>query len=806
MIDTLAQDIRQAFRSMRRSPGFTLVAIATIALTIGANTAILSFADVILFRPLPFRDPDSLFHIDMKAPHGGRSHGMVTPSYVRAMNARHLGFSEAGIAEVERIFLVEGGRNVEIGQVNVTANYFELLGVKAFRGRLFDRGDEKPGNRAVVLSHSTWMLRFGGDERIVGKSIRLNDTRRSEVTFDVIGVLPRDFVFPSPFRMQSVQLGNTLWRPEIITVEPPGGLFRLPPPAGTFDIRHHNPVVRLMPGVTQAQAQAEIDAIAAGVNPERVATPALVPVRVALYGDRSQFIRLLLAATVFVLLVGCANLSNMLLVRGHSYERESGVRAALGASRGRMVRPLVFEAIVVSSAGGLLAVGLAAAGFGALLARVPLLVSDGAPMGIDIRVILLSMALSLCASLAFSIVPALRLYRFDVLSLIRGRSSPEKSRRIGGPMLAIQVALAVVLVGGAVMTVRSLVAILEVPLGFKPDAVLAVRLGGRMSLLEREALHVRAIQTIKERGDVLEAGAVDSMPVDRIPPQENIYLASAGDTAAQIIYALPGYLEAAGTSVLRGRTMTWNDYYGGREAAIVSESAARLLFPNSDAIGQSFQDGRGRRFTIVGLAEDIRRDPEKPANPVAYALPPAKNGLIHLVVQLRDRRERSVLEIRRQLGALLPAGTAIDTAWWTDLVDGWAAYRNPRFQAMVFGSLAVLAVGLVALGVFSLVAFLVARRLSEIGIRLALGASPAAIQRHIVAQAAIPVAVGALAGLAISFAAGNLAEAYLFRVQAYSPLTLVGAVLSVILVGIGASYFPARQASRVDPLRTLKHE
>jgi putative ABC transport system permease protein len=419
-----------------------------------------------------------------------------------------------------------------------------------------------------------------------------------------------------------------------------------------------------------------------------------------------------------------------------------------------------------------------------------------------------TLGLGLLACLLCSIVPAWRLTRLDAQALLQGNLQRGIGRRgrFGRSMISFQVALALVLVFGAVIAGRAFLSVLRVPLGFTPENVITIRVnpGGQIGP-ERQAFYIRAVERLAQRGDVISVGAAGSLPLDGSAPDEGARVAGSGEVAAGIVHVLPGYFEAINVPLVRGRLLNWDDVRGGASMAVISESAARRLFSGRDPIGASFTNGRDRQFIVAGVVADVRASMEREPLPATYVIPGQAARLLTLVVRARTRQEAALAAIRREISALAP-GAPVTAEWWTNSISALTAYRNPRFQTLVLGAFAALALGLTALGIFGVVAFSVAARTHEMGVRLALGASPRSLVELMVKQTLAPVAGGVLIGLVATRWASRLAEAQLFQVETRDPATLGLTVLTVVAVALLAAYVPARRASRVDPMVVLRAE
>jgi predicted permease len=715
---------------------------------------------------------------------------LVPGDVLHEINEHHRGLGVVAMLDHgARIAMSTRDGTEGVHTVAASVDYFDVLGVRAAGGRLFDAGDADNGSRATILTYGAWQRQFGGDEQIVGRSITLGTT-----TFDIVGVLPRDFVFPSLFA----------GRPELVTVLP-----RVPLGAtgGTF-----HPIVRLEPGITREQAQAELDALTARLaarNPQSASvTPVLEDVRSVIYPTSRAITRFLLASATLVFLIGCANLANMLLARTLKGQREIGVRAALGASPIRLVRPLIFESAIVGVMGATLAVLVTSVTSDRLVQLVPPIAHGNAPVGVNLRVVVFALSLGLLGGLLFAIVPAWRSARLDVHALIQGRPRiyGRHAGRIGRTMVAFQAALAMVLVFGAVIATRALVSVLQVPLGFTPENVITVDVrptGPNGS--DRQAFYVRAANTLARRPDVVSVGAAGSIPLDGRAADEGVQTPGTREQLAGIVHVLPGYFETLGIRLVRGRLLDWDDVRTGADVSVLAESAVQALFPGRDPLGATFQNRGGRQFTIIGIVEDVRKSRELESAPLAYVIPEDATRQLTLVVRTRTRQDAVLARIKNEIRALVP-GTPVAAAWWADSISALTVYRNPRFQTLVLGTFAALALALTALGVFGVIAFLVTFRTHEMGIRLSIGATPRSLVALMVSQALLPVIAGLLIGLAATRWLSRFAEAQLYEVDTRDPFTLAVAASTVVVAAIIAAYLPARHASRVDPMIALRTE
>lgn len=787
-------DLRLAWRRLIKAPGFTVTAVMILTFAIGANAAVFSIADAALFRPLPYDDPDNLYLLNSVNQRTGERYSQIPYRYLQAINQHDPGQHnprryEVGIFNpAPAVTIVLDGEAHGVSTLAVTGNYLRLVGVRPELGRLLDASDVTQPGRPAMLSYATWRQRFGGDEQIIGRSIKFG-----AANYDIVGILPSGFVFPSPFP----------GAPELITVmeQPASGSS-----GGAID-----PILRLWPGVTRQQAQAEIDTLIAPLAAENPQTAnsrlAIVDVKSVLYPRGRQIMTFLLAGSALVLLLGCASLAILFLARIKRSDHETGIRIALGASRIRLIRPLILEAALISAAGAVFAILMTIVTFGALLRQVPRIAYGNAAVGVDLRVILFALALCFLAIVCLSIVIALRSARFDAQALIQGRrQGMVGSRGIGRPLIAVQVALAIALTFAAGIAGRAFLSVMRMPLGFNPDNVITVSFTTEAKTgAERQAIYTRAIESATSQSEVISAGAIYSLPMSGAMPFESMQMEGSNENVGGIVHVLPGYFEAIDAPLLRGRPLNWDDARSVADVSVINASAARTLFPNRDPIGGAFRSGRGRRFIVVGVVADIRNRPEPKSEPLAYVIPHDDTRLMTLVIRAQSRNESTVAAIKRGIGAIA-YGRPLRVGWWNDSLQAMTAYRNPRFQTLVFGTFAGLALMLIALGAFGVVSFSVAARNHEIGVRLALGATPRSLIKMMVSLTLAPIVAGLILGIILTRWLSQLAEAQIFQVNTNDPVMTVIAALVVIAIAVLAAYVPARRVSRIDPLVVLRAE
>jgi len=791
----MLDDLILALRKAATTPLSTALAVATLALALGANSAVLSIADAVLFRPLPYAQPERLCFLRMLNRQTGRDSPLVPLEYLEALEGAHI---FEGVARKSNFSLivepgVEGAEHV--GIMSVAPDYFDVLGVRPRLGRLFDVQDADEPGRMVVLTYASWQQRFGADETVIGRSVTIHGERR-----DIIGVLPPGFVFPGA---AIPPLALEFWpKYEYITTQPANTLFR----PGAVE-----PVVRLARGVTRDQAQARIDAIASSVTPASGtadAVPMLVDLRSVLFPTGQSIMRLLLVASGFVLLLGCVNLAHLFLTRTRSRVQEIAVRALLGAGRARLMRPMLLEAVVVGIGAAVVALVVTRLIFDALTRQVPATAYGDAAIGVDWRVGLLTLALGVLSGVAFGAAPAWLLASSNVqASLARGGRHPARSHRaFGRATIALQAALATVLMAGAIVATRNLVSVLSVPLGFSPEDVVAI--DARPSFRERAAVTAfrhGAVRALAERPDVAAAGATDALPLVKPVRSARDPVETPDGEAIGNVAVLPGYLETIGARLVGGRAFSWDDTAPGSRAVILNESASRTLFQGVDPVGRTVRTKGGHDLEVIGVVADVRMSLTGQVPPLTYMILGDDFGGATFVARMRVHSDTAPIEMRRFVNAMA-SDMPVTTAWWTDAIDSLAEYRTPRFQTVVLGTFAALAMLLTVLGVFGVVSSLVANRTHEIGVRLALGATRSSIVGAVLRYAAAPVLIGVAVGFGAGWALGRLAEAHLAGFEAGGPGVFVAGAAIAVATALLSAYVPARRAGRLDPTVLLRVE
>ncbi len=813
-MNTLFQDLRYGIRVLAKSRGFTLVAVLTLALGIGANTAIFSVVNSVLLRPLPYKDADRLVIVWEQNPHRGWYQNIVSMANFLDWRKQNHVFTDLAAIDPTPFNLAGGaGEPVEIGGERVTANLFSLLGVQPVRGRAFLPEDDKPGSAPVaVLSYGLWQRRYGGDPALVGKQISLDGE-----SYTVVGVMPAGFsdLYTSYFAVNAqVWVSGLDLRPNGRTNHA------------------YMALTRLKPGVTLAQAQAEMDAIARGIeqqDPENKGWGVgLVSLHDQVVGYARPALLVLLAAVAFVLLIACANLANLLLARAAGREREMAVRTALGASRSRVIRQLLTESLLLSILGGGLGVVLAAWGTTVLVAMSPSILLQMSPglesVGINLRVLSYALGLALATGLLFGLVPAYGTSNPDLNESLKegGRSFTESSRRhrARGALVVSEFALAVTLLVGAGLMIRTLVHAHQVDLGFNPEHVLTMKVPLRGPRYKEPSRQVEFFPQLVARIQVLPG--VEAVSVSRGLPMEGWdgmdFVTEdnpnppPGDVPdANYIVIGPDYFRAMGIRLRKGRAFTEADTPASQQVVIVSEELARKYWPGQEAIGKRLKAGREVELPwrmVVGIVGNVRTQgqdvgfvPELylPLNQYPWLLHPR-----HLVIRTALNPSVITSAVRREVAALDKDQPVADVRTLDQLAAEPLAQR--QFLMVLLGVFAFLALALAAVGIYGVMAYSVAQRTHEIGIRMALGAEQRDVLKLIVARGLLLAVAGVGAGLAAAFALSRLMAGLLYGVRPSNPATFAIVSVTLVTVALAASYIPARRATKVDPMVALRYQ
>jgi putative ABC transport system permease protein len=808
-MQNLLQDLRYAFRLLAKSPGFTAIAILILALGIGANTAIFSVVNGVLLRPLAFRDPSRLVIVAEKSPFP-----TITTSYQNYVDWRDQSrsFESMEATRGAGLSLTGSGEPELLLARMATAGLFPLLGVEARVGRTFLPEEDRPGSAPVaLLTYGLWQRRFGGSREIIGKTINLGSR-----PYTVVGVLPAGFQLlqPADVFVPFVPWAATLpddrnWHPGIIAV------------------------ARLKPGVSREQARAEMVGITKRLEQQypdyNTGTSADV---VGLQEQMVQNVRpaliLLLGAVSLVLLIACVNVANLLLARAASRGREVAIRTAMGAGRARVVRQLLTESVLLSLGGGVLGIFLAWASLGPLLKISAGSVPQIVPIELDRSVLAFTFGVSLVTGLIFGLVPALRTAKLDIRESLnegsRGSTSGPGQHRLRGVLVASEMALAVLLLVGSGLLLRSFSRLQEVPPGFQTDHLLVADIPLSETAYAKPEQRYEFFDRLVERAKVLpgvrSAGAASFLPVSGggsvihfnitgHPPKTPHDYVAAGYRAVT-----PNYLETLGVPLLRGRLLTPADNDKAPAVVVINASMAKTYFANENPLGKRLQLGATPdkdvpTMEIVGVIGDVR--PGLGVDPQTEMYLPYRQADLVLPVFVLSVVLRTAADPQLQTAALRSALAEIDPnqplVRVRTMEDNMAAtVAQPRFRTWLIGIFAAVALVLAAVGVYGVMSYTVTQRTSEIGIRVTLGAQPEDVFRAIVGEGLRLALAGVGAGIAGALAMTRLLQSFLYGVSAYDPATFLGVAFLLTMVAVAASFFPARRATMVDPMVALRYE
>ncbi len=812
MLETFFQDTRYALRMLRKNPGFTAVAVLTLALGIGANTAIFSVVYAVLLKPLPFTNPDQLFTaFQANTQLGIAETGCSYPNFEEWRSQNHV-FSELAGIVAHQLTLTGRGEPSVVNTSVVTPELFALLDVKPLAGRIFFPQDGKQGAAPVVLvSEDLWQGRFGADPRIIGTSIDL-DKR----PFTVIGIIP------AAFRTPFFNTKQEIWIP--LVQDPVFSTFM--PKRGV----HLLPVLgRLKAGVSMAQAQAEMDAISGRLAVEFPAenrgwTVRLVPLQKEIVGDVRTELLVLLGAVGLVLLIACANIANLLLARATSRSKEIAVRTALGAGRVRIIRQLLSETAVLGLLGGTVGIALAYWGVKALSSLLPSNWPQMNPIGVDYFVLGFALLLSAIAGVAFGLVPAMFAANADIQNTLRegARSGESRNRRRARSFLAVaEISLAMVLLVTAGLLLRSFARLTSVSPGFDAQHIVKADISLPQfqystpqqwaAFSEGLLARIQSDPRLQDSAVVVPRPIADqnvNLPFDIVgnPPSSE----GASRTASYVSVS-PDYFRVMGIPLLAGRVFNQHDVSSAPRVSIISEAMARLYFPNQNPLGKQItfgypRESGGATREIIGIVGDVR-DVALGQDPGAIMYVPFAQAPFwgaNLVVKSALSTSSVAAAIRQEVQKIDKDLPVTDVAMMPDAIQ--ASVAAPRFRMFLLGLFAVMALVLAATGIFGVISYSVSRRTNEIGIRVALGASRKTILRMVLRETLLLTFAGVGVGLPSALAASHLLGNMLFNVSADDPATLAAVAFVLAAVAALAGYIPARRAMRVDPMVALRYE
>jgi putative ABC transport system permease protein len=808
MIAEIYYDLRYALRMLRKKPGFTLVAVLTLALGIGASTAIFTVVDAGLLRGLPYKSPERLYHLWESTPQ--REFAQREFSYPDYQDYQQNQVCEGLAAYTGGGAIMTGrGEPERVFAPAATANFFSVLGVEPVIGRTFRPGEDKPGAaRVTVLSYGMWERRFGGDEGIIGQALTLNGE-----SYTVIGVLPASFQF--------ALRPADLWRP----YQPTDAQLTRRFMHGT------NLIARLKSGVSVAQAQTELSVIASRIEQENKDSHAgtslkLVPLQEQVVGQVRPILMVLLAAVGFVLLIACANVASLLLTRSLARQKEVAIRAALGASRWRVIRQLLTESVLLSLAGGAAGLMLAYWGVDALVAVLPDSQINALPflktLRIDASILAFSFGLSLLTGIVFGLAPALQSSRLELSEVLKegGRNtSSGAGHRLRSTFVMTEIALAVVLLVGAGLMMKSLLRLLQANVGFNPQNVLTMTVvlpAGKYADATRQVgFYDQLKQHVQSLPGVTGVGTVDNLPLqggnttrfqiegDPIPPPGQ-------QIEANLRVVSESYFQTLGVPLIAGRMFDERDKADAPGVVIIGKSLADRVFADRDPIGRRlvFTSAQAPPVQVVGVVGDVKIGAlDEAIRPVLYFSYRQIPGIAtNLVVRTNADPAALAGAIRNEIHALEPDVAIFSVNAMEALISNSPAAFMRRFPALLISIFAGVALLLASIGIYGVVSYSVSQQTHYIGVRMALGAQASDILKMVLKQGLFLALAGMAIGVVAALALMRLLRSLLFEVQANDAATFALVAGTLFVVALLACYLPARRATKVDPLVALRYE
>jgi predicted permease len=801
---------------VRKSPGFALTTILTIALGIGATTAIFSLVNTVLLRPLPFVESDRLMAVQSKNDRFRRS-GFdpgSSMSYPDFLDFRAQNHSFSGLASYHgRSFALTGKgepRHLD-GQV-VASDFFRVLGVSPALGRDFNAEDEKPRVQSVMLSHDLWESAFGASGDAVGRTLNLDGK-----SFTVVGVMPKGFEFPieTPAPQLWISLGDEAYSTDNEPITGERG-------AHFLDV-----IGRLKPDVTSSQAAAGLTVIAQNLAKQypdtnrHFAGAAVFPEMDSLVGETRPALRMLFAAVSFVLLIACANVAGLLLARSSRRRGEMAIRSALGANRGQIVRQMLVESVLLALCGGALGVMLSVGLLRTLVKLVPADLPRLGQVQVDGPVLVFATILSVITGLLFGVLPALRTARVDPSAALRdsGRTATagRSQHRLQSSLVVVQTAIGLVLLVGSGLLIHSFVRVLQVDPGFERHNVLTANINLPDSNTQQAQFYEQLLSRIRAIPGVKSASASTPLPLSgnsmRIAFDVEGHPLPPGDrNTARVFIALPGFFQTMGIPVVRGREFQDSDRATSTPVVVVSESFARKYFPNVDPIGRHINPGLSDGIVkegpreIVGIVGDVKAGRLTEEVTPSYYVPYAQAVIMSpkLIIRTEVDPVSVIAPLRAQVAALDKDLPVYDVKTLDDMRA--RAIAQPRFQALLLSVFAIMALLLSAVGLYGLLSYLVAQRTLEIGLRIALGAQRGSVLRMILSRGLLLAAIGVVVGITASMLLSRAISGLLFGVGTFDPWTFVLVSGIPLLVALVASAVPAYRAATLEPMKTLRDQ
>ena len=811
------QDIRFGARMLLKNPGVTAIAVLTLALAIGANTAIFSVVNAVLLRPLPYRNPDRLVSLWAKVPEHGR--WRTTPANFFDWKKQNTVFEDVAAFGTWTMTLTGDGEPEQLLGTRVSSGYFSVVGVEPMLGRSFANEEYEPGKgQVVILGHAFWQRRYAGDRAIVGKSITLNDN-----PYVVIGVMPPGIypARPTPSgRISFERNEEQFWTP--MSFSPQWAAVRTAHVLGAL--------ARLKPGVTVAQAQAEMDTIAGRLSQEYPVIKGegiiVNPFMNEVSGDVKPALVVLLSAVLMVLLIACANVAGLLLAQHTGRTKEIAIRAALGAGRGRLLRQFLVEGLLLSVCGAVAGIALAKFGLAAMMALISSRIPRIDQAHLDLRVLGFTLGLSLLTCLIFALAPALHAVRPQLQATLEQGSRTSRlsfgRQRLRQALVVFQVSAAVMLIISAGLLIMSFWRLQQVDPGFKPDRVISfsltlpqskygdnARINGFYNQLIEKLSSVPGVQSASIGYDhPLETNWTDAFAIEGRPQGQEPVSASFNPVSTE-------YFRTVGSGLLEGREFTGRDDQEHPGVTIVNEAFARRYFPNEKALGRRLRlsaparmwgNQRFEWFEIVGISRNVKSAGLKVETEPAYYVPATQAPQPDMLVLVRTQGDPVALvpSLRQAVWAIDPNQPIADIKTLNQIVSD--SVGQTRLNMILMGAFGGLALLLAAVGIYGLLSYAVTQRTQELGIRMALGAQVKDVLRLVLKQGMGLALLGEGIGLVAAYASTRVLRGLLFGVTPTDPIVFIAVFQLLALVALLACYLPARRATKVDPLVALRYE
>jgi len=802
-MDTLLSDLHYAIRMLIKRPGFTVVALITVALGIGANTSIFSVVNAVLLRPLPYNQPDRIMQLWEVNLRTGDRGGSVSPNNFADWQERSKTFECMAALRYANLSLTGGSQAERVVGAMVSADFFGAIGTSAALGRTFLPEEDKPGNsNAAVVSYGLWQRRFGGDETLVGQSIMLNGRK-----YTVVGIMPRGFQFPSSAEM---------WVPLALELKEES--------RGNHYLRV---IGRVRPSVTVGQAQAEITGIAEQLAKEypdnnRHTGASVMSLHEEIVKDVKYPLLVLLGAVALVLLIACANVANLLLARTASRKREISIRTALGASRWRLVRQLLTESMVLSLVGGGLGLLLSLWGTYLLDKIIPGNIPRAKEIDIDRNVLAFTFGAAVISGIIFGLAPAVQASRTNLQEALKdsGRGSAVGFRRqvLRNMLVVSEIAVALVLLIGAGLLIKSFFKLSEVDPGFRAEGVMTAQFTMSQPRYNNSHQRVALAQDIARRLSVLPGvtavGATSEVPFNGSTTTSSFSIVGRQNNpdeglAAGARQTLPGYFKTMGIPLLQGRDFNEGDGADSVPVAIVNHRFAERYFPNESPLGHHIMfdiDDKSAGREIVGVVGDVKHESLDSSNPFEMYAPytqDSDNRTLVAVFRSNDPKSLTAM-VRDVFRAADPDQPVFNIRTMDERLTN--SVRSQRFTMILLGVFASIAMILAAIGIYGVMSYSVTQRTHEIGIRMALGARPGRVLRLVIGQGMSLAIIGVVLGIIGAFGLKLVMEGLLFGVSGTDRPTFIGLSLLLSFVALLANYIPARRATKVDPMIAMRYE